>query len=49
MGPYAVVDYNSPYLIINSGVSYPHPLQRKRCGVGKFSPIGWAHCIWPVC
>jgi hypothetical protein len=23
MGPYAGVDYNSPYLIVNSVVSYP--------------------------
>ncbi len=39
MGPYAGVDYISPYLI----VSYPPPLQRKGGGVGKISPIGWAH------
>jgi hypothetical protein len=25
MGPYAGVDYNSPYLIVNSIVSYPPP------------------------
>ncbi len=43
MGPYAGVDYNSLYLIVNSVVSYPPPLQRVRGGVGKISPIGWAH------
>jgi hypothetical protein len=44
MGPYAVVDYNSPYLIVNSLVSYPPPLQKERDGVGKISPIaGWAY------
>ncbi len=40
MDPYAGVDYNSPYLIVNSVVSYSPPLQRKRGGVGKISPIG---------
>jgi hypothetical protein len=40
MGPYAGVDYNSPYLIVNSVVSYLPPLQRGRGGVGKISPIG---------
>jgi hypothetical protein len=40
---YAGVDYDSPYLIVNSVVSYPPPLQRGRGGVGKISPIGWAH------
>ncbi len=42
MEPYAGVDYenyNSPYLIVR----YPHKLQRERKGVGKISPIGWAH------
>jgi hypothetical protein len=29
MGPYAGVDYNSPYLIVNYAVSYPPPLQGK--------------------
>jgi hypothetical protein len=42
MGPYAGVDYKSPYLIVNSVVSYPPPLQREGA-VGKISPIGWAH------
>jgi hypothetical protein len=27
MGPYAGVDFNSPYLIVNSVVSYPPPIQ----------------------
>ncbi len=31
------------YLIVNSIVSYPPPLQRERGGVGKILPIGWAH------
>ncbi len=39
----AGVDYNSLYLIVNSVVSYATPLQRERSGVGKISPIGWAH------
>jgi hypothetical protein len=30
---------NSPYLIVNSVVSYPSPLQRERGGVGKISLI----------
>ncbi len=33
MGPNARVDYNSPYLIVSSVVSYPSPI----------SPIGWGH------
>jgi hypothetical protein len=37
MGPKAGVDYNSPYLMVNSVVSYPPPLQRGRGGVGKIS------------
>jgi hypothetical protein len=47
MGPYVGVDYvtygvdyNLPYLIVNSVVSYPPPLQRERGGVGKISPLG---------
>ncbi len=43
MGPYAGVDYKSPYLIVNSVVSYPPKLQRERGGVGKISPIDWVH------
>ncbi len=44
MGLYAGVDFNSPYLIVNSIVSYPTPpLQKERDIVGKISPIGWAH------
>jgi hypothetical protein len=38
--PYAEVDHNSPYLIVNSVVSYPFPLQRERGGEGNISPIG---------
>ncbi len=38
MGPYSGVDYDSPYLIVNSIVSYPTPLQRERGEVGKISP-----------
>jgi hypothetical protein len=33
----------SPYLIVDSGVNFPPELQRERGGVGKVSPIGWAH------
>jgi hypothetical protein len=42
MGPYAGVyyNYNSPYLIVNSIVNYPPPLQRETGVVGKVSPIG---------
>ncbi len=40
LGPYAGVDYNSPYLIVNSIVSYSSSLQREKGGVGKISPIG---------
>jgi hypothetical protein len=29
MEPYAGVDYNSHYLIVNSEVSYPSPIQRE--------------------
>ncbi len=43
MGPYVGVDHKSPYVIASSVVSYPPPLQRERGGVGKISPIGWAH------
>ncbi len=47
MDPYAGVDYNSPYLTVNSIVSYSPPLQRERGGVGKISPIGFKNiCIW---
>jgi hypothetical protein len=38
IGPYAGVDYNSPYLKVNSVASYPLPL-RGRGGVGKISSI----------
>ncbi len=41
--PYAGVDHNSPYLIVNTVVSYPPPQQRERGGVGTISPIGWEH------
>ncbi len=37
MGTYAGVDYNSPYLTVNSVVSYPLPLQRERGAVGNLS------------
>jgi hypothetical protein len=30
-------------IIYNSVVRYPTTLQRERGGVGKISPIGWAH------
>jgi hypothetical protein len=40
MGPIAGVDYNSRYLIINSVVRYPPPLQMERGAVGKISSIG---------
>ncbi len=40
MGSYTEVDYNSPYLIVNSVVGYPPPLPRERGGVGKISLIG---------
>jgi hypothetical protein len=43
MGSYAGVDCNSPYLIVNSVVTYPPPLQRERGGVRKIYPIGGAH------
>jgi hypothetical protein len=43
MWPYVGVDYNPPYLIVNSVVSYPPPLQRKRGGVEKISPLGGGH------
>ncbi len=39
---YAGVDYNSPYLTVNSVVSYPPLLTRERGEVWKISPIGWA-------
>jgi hypothetical protein len=35
MGPYAGVDYNSLYLIVNSVVSYAPPLQRGKVWSGK--------------
>jgi hypothetical protein len=35
--------HSSSYLIVNSVVSYPTPLQRERDGVGKISSIGWEH------
>jgi hypothetical protein len=40
MGSYAVVDYNSPNLIVNSLVRSPPPLQIERGGVEKISPFG---------
>ncbi len=43
MGPYDGVDYNSPYLIVKSVVSYPVPPQKERGGIEQISPIGWAH------
>ncbi len=42
MGPYAGVDYNSPYQIVNSAVSYPPPLYKDKGWNGEISPIGWA-------
>jgi hypothetical protein len=39
MGPYAGVDYNSHYLIVNS-VVLSIPTQKGKGGVGKVSPIG---------
>ncbi len=41
--PYAGVDYNSPYVIVNSVVSHQPPLQREMDRMGKISPIGLAH------
>jgi hypothetical protein len=38
-GPYAGVDYYSPYLIVNSVVSYPPPLQREWGGVAKLAVV----------
>jgi hypothetical protein len=38
--------HNSPYLIVNSLVSYLPPLQRERGGVGKIFPFGWAHLFF---
>jgi hypothetical protein len=38
MGPYAGVDFKSPYRIVNSIVSYPFKLQ-KGSGVEKISPL----------
>ncbi len=43
MGPYAGVDFGSPYLIVSSVVSYPPPLQREKGRVGKIYSVGWAH------
>ncbi len=40
MGPHAGVDYESLYLVVNSVVSYPPPLQKERGGVGKI--FDWA-------
>jgi hypothetical protein len=37
MGPYAGVDYNSSYLMVNSVVGYPPSLPREGVGVGKIS------------
>ncbi len=39
-GTLCEVDYNSPYLIVNSVGSYAPPLEREKGGVGKISPIG---------
>ncbi len=35
---YAGVEYKSPYIVVNSVISYP--LQRERGGLGKIFPIG---------
>jgi hypothetical protein len=35
MGPNARVDYNSPYLIVNSVVSYPTPTTKRRGWSGE--------------
>jgi hypothetical protein len=35
--------YTSPYLIVDTKVSIPLQLQREKGGVGKVSPISWAH------
>ncbi len=43
MRSYAGVDYNSPYLIVKSVVSYPTPPQRERGGFVKIFPFGLAH------
>ncbi len=46
MRPYAGVDYNSSYLIVNSIVSYSPPSIPTTKGKewsGKTSPISWAH------
>jgi hypothetical protein len=43
MGPYSGVDFNSPYLIVNSVDNFPPQLQRDRGGVGKISLKGWAY------
>ncbi len=40
MGLYAVADYKSPYLIVNSVVSYLPQLHRERDRVRKIFPIG---------
>ncbi len=42
--PYAGVDYNSPYLIVNSIVIFrcPPPLQRERGRIRKISAFDWA-------
>jgi hypothetical protein len=47
MGPYAGVDYNSPYLIVNSAVSYPPPLQGKGVEWGNLSY--WLSTFVSVC
>ncbi len=45
LGPLCRSWYNSPYLTVNSIVSYPPPLHYK----GKaFSTIGWAHLFLPA-
>jgi hypothetical protein len=43
MGPYAGVDYNSPYLLVFSVVGFLSPPISEKGGVTKISPIGRAH------
>jgi hypothetical protein len=39
MGLYTGVDYDSPYLIVNSVVRYPLPLQRERGRAERSLPL----------
>jgi hypothetical protein len=41
--PLLELTITSLYLIVDSGVNFPLQLQREKGGVGKVSPIGWAH------